>query len=316
VAGAGPAGASAAITALRLGAGVTLFDPASPRHKVCGEFLSAEVEPVLRDLGVWDRIIAAGAVRYERLILHFGRVTRTTVFAERPLGLSRFALDRVLLDEALRAGARLERARAENPAIIAHGRKLAASGGRRVFAFKAHFQGPVGDEVELYFADGWYVGVNRVENGVTNVCGLAGEAILRRFGFSPSALLDSWEPLRERLRPLARSMKWLMTGPLVFGRHGACATYRAGDAFSFADPFTGSGLLAAMLTGCSAGEAAALGRPVAEHERWCRSLLRRQSAVSCVFRFLLRTGAAELLSGFVPAGWLVAATRPGRPEQA
>ncbi len=48
VIGGGPAGTSAAITAARFGARVVIFEARSfPRHKVCGEFISAEALGVL-----------------------------------------------------------------------------------------------------------------------------------------------------------------------------------------------------------------------------------------------------------------------------
>src|ERR1051325_187539 len=51
VVGAGPAGTSAAITATRGGAKVLLLERGKfPRHKVCGEFVSAESLGLLRDL--------------------------------------------------------------------------------------------------------------------------------------------------------------------------------------------------------------------------------------------------------------------------
>ena len=49
--GGGPAGTSAAIFAARLGASVLLLERGRfPRHKVCGEFVSAESLSLLRDL--------------------------------------------------------------------------------------------------------------------------------------------------------------------------------------------------------------------------------------------------------------------------
>lgn len=51
VIGGGPAGTSAAITAARAGANVVLFESRPfPRHKVCGEFISAEALEVLAEL--------------------------------------------------------------------------------------------------------------------------------------------------------------------------------------------------------------------------------------------------------------------------
>jgi hypothetical protein len=56
-------------------------------------------------------------------------------------------------------------------------------------------------------------------------------------------------------------MDWLITGPLVFSERlrqpADEVTYRAGDSLGFTDPFTGSGILNAMLTGELAGIAAA-----------------------------------------------------------
>src|SRR5947207_4027974 len=51
VAGAGPAGSAAAITAARSGAQVLLLERGRfPRHKVCGEFVSAESLELLSSL--------------------------------------------------------------------------------------------------------------------------------------------------------------------------------------------------------------------------------------------------------------------------
>ncbi|MBC7927549.1 MAG: FAD-dependent oxidoreductase, partial [Bryobacteraceae bacterium] len=53
--GGGPAGSIAALTALREGSSVTLMERATfPKHKVCGEFLSPEIVPVLESVGVLE----------------------------------------------------------------------------------------------------------------------------------------------------------------------------------------------------------------------------------------------------------------------
>ena len=56
VVGGGPAGVMAAFAAMREGASVRIFEKfAFPRHKVCGEFLSPAILPLLRraGCGVW-----------------------------------------------------------------------------------------------------------------------------------------------------------------------------------------------------------------------------------------------------------------------
>jgi 2-polyprenyl-6-methoxyphenol hydroxylase-like FAD-dependent oxidoreductase len=52
VVGGGPAGVMAAVAAMREGAGVRIFEKSAfPRHKVCGEFLSPAILPLLRRAG-------------------------------------------------------------------------------------------------------------------------------------------------------------------------------------------------------------------------------------------------------------------------
>src|SRR5580658_9522055 len=86
VIGGGPAGTSAAITAARSGASVVLFEAkAFPRHKVCGEFVSAEALDVLTGmLAAPDAIrsLLSCAPRIERTRLYLG--TRTLEAAVSP----------------------------------------------------------------------------------------------------------------------------------------------------------------------------------------------------------------------------------------
>src|SRR5262249_62286111 len=96
--------------------------------------------------------------------------------------------------------------------ILAHGRAGRASRGERLFGFKAHFRGPADDAVELFFGDRMYAGVSAVEDGATNVCGLAPESTLAAHGFTIDRLIESWTALERRVRPLERTMDWLVTG--------------------------------------------------------------------------------------------------------
>ena len=309
--GGGPAGAAAALAAAREGACVHLHEKSRfPRHKVCGEFLSPEIVPLLENLCVWDDFESARPARIRRLVLRFPSREKRCTLPEAAYGLSRYALDDLLYRRARQTIGACDLPPGRR--VIAHGRKAIAPRGRRLFGFKAHFEGPSDDAVELYFFGRVYVGLNTVENGVTNVCGLAPEALLRERRFEIDELIAGFGPLRERIGPLRRSMDWLMTGPLVFenrfSRPGA--DYLAGDALSFVDPFTGSGIVSAVLTGSLAGEAAASGMPVDEYVRRCRSRLQRPFLMSSLFRAAVVRGWAEYLAPFVPGGWLVRLTRP------
>jgi menaquinone-9 beta-reductase len=318
VIGGGPAGCAAAIAARAEGAPVTLYEKSRfPRHKVCGEFLSPETGAVIDSLGLGPAFSAARPARLARAVLHIGSRSKRFSLPEPAYSLSRYTLDELLLREAVSRGAELktEAVKYEDqprpePTIVAHGRQTPTRRGERLFGFKAHFRGPADDAVEMFFARGCYVGVSPVEGGAVNVCGLAPEALLRPHGFRPEALFG--DALRARLHPLERIFDWLVTGPLVFrdGFRDRAGVYLAGDAMGFVDPFTGSGILAALLTGKMAGHAAARSLPVQEYTRMCRRTLARQYSVASLLRGLLGAGLAESLAGLVPGRWLYRLTRP------
>jgi flavin-dependent dehydrogenase len=324
VVGAGPAGSAAALTALRQSAPVTIVEKSRlPRHKVCGEFISPEVRGILEKLDCMDAFMALGPSSIRRMTLHFGKRRKHSVLAEPAFGLSRYALDRFLFETAVARGAVSVRetwtesaaVAAQESVVLAKGRKaIAPEGSNRLFGFKAHYIGPVDDAVELFFFDGCYGGVSSVEQGVTNVSGLAPEAMLRACEFNADELVSRSRPLAERLSPLTRKMAWLTVGPLVFSRSfnpvDTQAVYPAGDALGFTDPFTGSGMLNAVLTGSMAGYAAALGVPIPSYLRDCRRALARPFHISAIFRTLLETGLAPWLSAPIPGRWLMQWTRP------
>lgn len=309
--GGGPAGSCAAIAALRSGANVQIIERSRfPRHKVCGEFLSPGVEPVLRKLGLWSEFEQLQPATIRRMSIHVGGVRKSSALPEPAFGLSRFAFDRWLWNTALKRGAQV--VDTGSPHIVTTGRSSQVSRGGRLFGFKAHFHGPVDDAVELYFSGRTYVGVNCVEDGLTNVCGLAPEEELRRIAFDIDAFLLRDRALRARLAPLRRSWDWMFTGPLEFGQRPEpdAGVYVAGDALSFVDPFTGSGLLCAVLTGSLAGEAAAQSCPVPEYLDRCMGALRKPFRFSSALRRVAGTRAAGPLLRFAPAGLIFRYTRP------
>src|SRR5689334_3326675 len=152
--GAGPAGASAAIAARQCGAEVDLRDRSHfPRHKVCGEFLSPEIEAALRRLDVWEQFLALKPARVHRMLLNFGSRAKQCALPEPAWGLSRYEFDRMLL---VGHAPGMAGDVPVLPTIVTTGRSVenTPQRGQRTFGFKAHYDGPQDDAVELYFLRG------------------------------------------------------------------------------------------------------------------------------------------------------------------
>ena len=316
--GGGLAGCAAAITARRAGAAVTMVEKSSfPRHKVCGEFLSPEARPILEALGV--RLDEAAPIR--RTVLNFGgRREKGFRLPEAAWGLSRYRLDHELFQKAVAEGVVAVREMPGEPLprrrILATGRQRAAPKGSRQFGFKAHFRGEANDAVELYFFRGGYVGVNPVEGGVTNVCGLAREDILAEYGFEIDGLVESIPALRERVSGLRREFDWLKVGPLVYANrfHEPVTEgeYHAGDSLSFVDPFTGSGMLGALKAGVAAGNSAARGDSAGEYQAEVERLLAQPFRVSSLLREFLGFEWIRWVVPAIPGQLLFVLTRPAQ----
>jgi hypothetical protein len=228
-------------------------------------------------------------------------------------------LDGLLLDRAAAVGAEIhaEACDAESagkPVIIAHGRKnKAMRRSDRLFGFKAHFTGPVNDSVELYFFRGGYLGVNSVEGGFINVCGLAKEAILAAYAFDIEAFLGISSVIQKRLDGMRPATPWMQAAPLIYHgpkEAGEDGIYPAGDSLSFIDPFTGTGILTAVLTGSLAGRFAATDRSSEEYLRECRKVIAPALLAAKTFRAMVFRGWGGSLARLVPGRFLVAATRP------
>lgn len=321
IAGAGPAGTSAAIAARMRGApAVVLERTKGPRHKVCGEFLSPGVARLLERLGVLESFAALAPRRITRCVLHLGPHVKRWNLDEPAWGLSRLRLDGLLVDRAESLGAEIVRGQAFDGhtescrIVLATGRGRAGiegPTGERLFGFKAHFEGPPADAVELFFNRDGYLGVNGIEENLTNVCGISPERVLRKYDFDFDVVATLAPGAAERLRPLRRRMAWLATGPLTFASAHASSpgVYPAGDALGFVDPFTGSGIMNAMLTGMMAGAAAADNMPVSRYLANCESLLNRPFRTASLLRSLLNYPELHWAAHCIPGSALFRLTR-------
>ena len=134
IVGAGPAGSSLAVRLARSGVRVALLDAGRfPRDKLCGEYLSPEGASAVDRLGLAGELAASGGrpIRKVRLTTPSGRSIEAEVGGlegRAGLGLSRSALDAILLGAARSAGASvMEQARVSGP-IVEGGRVVGVVG--------------------------------------------------------------------------------------------------------------------------------------------------------------------------------------------
>src|SRR6185503_18978827 len=111
IAGAGPAGSSAAIHLATNGLKVLLVEQKKfPRPKLCGEFISPDCLDHFKRLGVNDEMLSAGGAAITRTVFYARGGKSVDVPSEwfssgaSALGLSRAEMDHKLLERAKAAG--------------------------------------------------------------------------------------------------------------------------------------------------------------------------------------------------------------------
>lgn len=289
--GGGPAGSVLATLLARRGASTLLIDrDVFPRDKVCGEFLSWDAIPLL-DRPVLDAIRDAGAAAIERGRIVGRRRTLEFSLPAPAIGVSRVLLDHLLLERARTAGATvlegtvatdLQRLNDRHQVIVqrenattcidaavvvgAWGRwgrfdqKLARAFTHdrrtRSFGFKRHYTGgapAAAESIDLYAFAGGYLGVNHVEGGLANICGLVHAERL-------TGLKGGWESFIEKLRTEEPRLDalyeahrpaqdaFLTSEPVIFRARSPieAGVFMTGDASGIVDPLTGNGMAMAV----------------------------------------------------------------------
>jgi flavin-dependent dehydrogenase len=239
VIGGGASGAAAACHLAQAGRSVILIEKeAEARHKVCGEFLSAEALSELRHLGVDVAGLGAAPIGLVRLI--HGVRTAETALPFQAAGLSRLVLDEHLLRKAEACGARVVRGSAVRDLIAepagrwrAETQEGAAFSAEAVFlasgkhelrrfkreratpdrdiGFKLHWRlAPVQIEalraaVEVILFAGGYAGLQRIEGDTANLC-----LLVRKSNFM--RLNKSWQTLLSHLMDTAPHLRMRLAG--------------------------------------------------------------------------------------------------------
>jgi menaquinone-9 beta-reductase len=286
VAGGGPAGSAAAITAARYGFRVLLLERGRfPRHKVCGEFVSSESLGTLSCLLRADRqnLLSHTSRTAEARLFVDGVVTRLPVAAA---SISRYDLDAALWRAAKAAGAEcLQESTVRDITRGENEFRLASSGrswtARAVIdatgrwsnlrpapalkredepvwlGLKAHFktrQPDAGSDLttDLYFFEGGYCGVQPLGDQLFNVCAMVRNDVATGLHdvFSLHASLlgrsQNWWPVTDAIA--TAPLKFKTAVPVCDG------VVNAGDASAFIDPFVGDGISMALRSGVLAGE--------------------------------------------------------------
>jgi menaquinone-9 beta-reductase len=129
---------------------------------------------------------------------------------------------------------------------------------RELVAFKAHLRntGVAHGACEIYFYRGGYGGLSSIENGLSNLCFIVNARDVRECQSNADRVLREIVCRNQRasltLRDAVPDSYWLAVSLEGFGRHPPAPVdglLTIGDAASFIDPFTGSGMLMALESG-------------------------------------------------------------------
>ena len=287
--GGGPSGCAAAITAARSGASVVLFERGRfPRHKVCGEFVSAESLELLRALLAPNHlplIDQAPPIPLSRIFLE--HVELAAQISPPAVSIPRFALDSALWESAIAAGVHaredcsvkaIELCEGRpgvgfalaTPDKIFEARAVANATGRwsnltspavresaaneRWIGIKSHFREPSPSvSVDLYFFEGGYCGVQPValsQNGSPGTVNACG-MVRADVATTMEAVLRQNPKLRERSLRWVPAMDPVTTSQLIFHDPEPLqgGMLQVGDAATFVDPFIGDGISLALRSG-------------------------------------------------------------------
>ena len=289
VLGGGVAGCAASIALARKGRSVTLIErEPTPRHKVCGEFLSGEALEDLHALGI--EVASLGAV-----LINYVRIAAARRAAEAPLpfpaaSLTRKALDTALIAAAIAAGVRVKRGRRvqslsratanlwqatlddgtvyEAPtAFLATGKHDLRGHGRpkdplQWVAFKMYYRlsaaqtADLADASELTLYSGGYGGIQPVEDGITNFCCVVQRQYFARAGLRWEGLLAKMQQDCPHLTMRLDGAESLLDKPITithipYGylrRATEDGLYCIGDQAAVIPSFTGDGISIALHT--------------------------------------------------------------------
>ena len=342
--GGGVAGCAASIALDRKGRRVTLIErEATPRHKVCGEFLSGEALEDLNALGI--DVASFGAVP-----IHYVRLAAARRAAEAPLpfsaaSLTRKALDTALIAEAIAVGVRVERGRSVQTlartapnvwqatlddgatreaatVFLATGKHdlrghARAQDPQRWVAFKMYFRlapaqaAALARASELMLYPGGYGGIQPVEGGIANLCWVVQQRYLARVGHRWENFLAKMQQDCPHLAMRLAGAEPVLAKPIAVTHipYGYIrpttenGLYCIGDQAAVIPSFTGDGISIALHTARCAVAAYLAAEPAPLFQAKLRSALRLQMRLAEVAADGLNNAFARAVLPFCLSVW-------------
>lgn len=310
--GAGLAGLSCGLLLNKKGFDVTIIEKQkAPAHKVCGEYISNEVLPFLRTLGIDVSQLNPSRITDLELTTSGGR-RFTAPLHLGGFGLSRYQFDNLLYRKALESGIaihtskvndvtfdgqKFELSLADNSRLKA-GVVIGAYGkrsnidqrfGRRFFYNRSPFMGVkyhirtdlAPTLIQLHNFDGGYCGVCKIEDDKYNLCYLTANKHLKRYG----TLTNMHQEVlfkNQYVKRLFEDADFVSPKPQVineisFERKTLVENHIlfCGDAAGMISPLCGNGMAMAIHSG------KILAETVADHLRWdprCKDRQKLESA--------------------------------------
>lgn len=342
--GGGVAGCAASIALSRQGRSVTLIErEPTPRHKVCGEFLSGEALEDLHALGI--DVTALGAVPIDSV-----RLAASRPAAEAPLpfpaaSLTRKTLDTALIAEALAAGVCVIRGRSvqnlgrgadsrwratlDDGTVCEAATVFLATGKhdlrgharpkdpQRWVAFKMYYRlapsqaADLARNSELMLYPGGYGGIQPVEGSIANLCWVVQQRYFTRAG-------NRWESHLQKMKEACPHLAMRLAGaePLLakpiavthipYGyirRTSEDGLYCIGDQAAVIPSFTGDGISLALHTARCAVAAFLAGEPAPVFQAKLRTALLPQIRLAEVAANGLNNALARAVLPFCLRVW-------------
>jgi menaquinone-9 beta-reductase len=337
VVGGGLAGSAFAIELARHGRRVTILERTSgPHHKVCGEFLSAEAQILLSQLGldVWQ----LGASAATNLGLEFATSLPVVALPFRGAGLSRYRLDQALLDAAARAGAEVMRGvtvtrlEQNSDAVVVHTGASQLSATHVVLAtgkhnlrgvsrpqtanvaFKMQLRLPrvasdaLDQLVHLSVFRGGYAGVCLVEDDIATICWVIERDVLTDADPHWTAHADFLAGRSAFFADLLTDATALWDRPVAVAAipYGflretviADAIYPVGDQLVVIPSYTGDGTSIALHTGMAAARAVLDGKTASQFQASALAKLKPQIAWAKFANIAFANATAQRVAGAV-----------------